>query len=262
MLQSPTFGHLPLDFLVEGEAHPCPYLPGRQAREEFFEVDDLPPELYHDFMDHGFRRSGFLFYRPICGLCRECRPIRVVASEFNPTKSQKRVWRKNSDLDVRIGRPRFSGEKYKIYSDYLRIQHNRSQCDSASQIGESLYSSAVETLEFEYRLRGRLVAASIADLCSRSLSSVYVYFDPEFADRSLGTFSAIREIIFCREHEIPYYYLGFLVADCPSMSYKSKFKPHELLDSSLEWVRPTLGSQQSRQCLGEGATETSTCPTP
>ncbi len=35
---------------------------------------DLPPELYHDFMDIGFRRSGKYFYRPVCAECNECRP--------------------------------------------------------------------------------------------------------------------------------------------------------------------------------------------
>jgi len=226
----------PMDFLAVGEAHPCPYLPGRQAREEFFAIEHLLPELYHDFMDQGFRRSGILFYRPICSHCRECRPIRVAAREFRPSKSQRRVLQKNADLDLRIGRPRYSRKKYEIYCDYLLIQHNRSECDSPADMRESLYRSAVETLEFEYRLRGRLIAASIADVCSRSLSSVYAYFDPEYSDRSLGTFSAIREIMFCQEHHIPYYYLGFLVADCPSMNYKARFKPHQLLDASLRWV--------------------------
>jgi len=258
---STTFGPFPPDFLVVGEAHPCPYLPGRQAREEFFAVQHFPPELYHDLMDSGFRRSGFLFYRPVCGSCRECRPIRVEAGEFRPTKSQRRVLRKNTDLDLRVGAPQFSREKFKIYSDYLSVQHKRSQCDSAPQMRESLYRSAVDTLEFEYRLRGRLVAASIADVCSRSLSSVYTYFDPDCADRSPGTFSAIREIMFCQEHGIRYYYLGFLVADCPSMGYKSGFKPHELLDDLLKWVRSTPGSQQSLQTLCEAATATPAGPT-
>ena len=76
-IQSPVCGAIPLDLLFVGDAHPCPYLPGRQAMEEVFLAFEFPPELYHDFMDCGFRRSGDLFHRPICENCRECRAIRV-----------------------------------------------------------------------------------------------------------------------------------------------------------------------------------------
>ena len=71
------------------------------------------------------------------------------------------------------------------------------------------------TLEFEYRLADRLVAVSIADVCSRSLSSVYAYYDPEFSERGLGTFSALWEILSCRRKGIPYYYIGFCIRDLP-----------------------------------------------
>src|SRR5690606_6779272 len=108
-----------------------------------------------------------------------------------------------------------------------------------------LYISPVQTLEFEYRLRGRLIAVSIADICSRSLSSVYAYYDPEFSRRSLGTFSAMLEINFCQGHSIPFHYLGFFVALCPSMNYKAHFRPCEILSTAGEWVRHDRSSTAS-----------------
>jgi leucyl-tRNA---protein transferase len=239
VLVSPLFGSIPLHFLVKDDLHSCPYLPGEQAQEETFASNALHPELYHDFMDHGFRRSGKFFYRPCCPSCRSCRPLRVSSSGFRPGKSLRRVWKRNQDLDVRICSPRFTVEKFRIYQDYLARQHGAVQPGSMRDFQSSLYSSAVATVEFEYRLGGRLVAVSVADISSRSLSSVYVYYDVNFSDRSLGTFSAVREILFCRERLIPHYYLGFFVAGCPSMSYKGRFKPHEILTPSLRWVAVT-----------------------
>ena len=245
LLDSPFFGIVSLDFLVTGEEHQCPYLPSRQAREELFMAEDLQAELYHDLMDHGFRRSGMIFYRPVCRGCRECRALRIPASEFTPTKSQRRVLRKNEDIDVVARVPRFTPEKFKIYSDYLMVHHGTAEGRTPEEFRRSLYASPVATLEFEYRVRGRLVAASIADISSRSLSSVYVYYDVRDSVRGLGTLSALKEISFCADHGIPFYYLGFCVTDCPAMSYKARFKPHELLDPDLKWVRNPVPARPS-----------------
>ncbi len=234
---SPIFGTVPVDGLPIAEEHACPYLQGRRAQEQFLVIDDFPPELYHDFMDHGFRRSGDLIYRPVCNGCRECRSLRVIVGECRPTKPQRRILRKNEGVEVRVAPPRYSVEKERIYGEYLRFQHERGESDSVQHLRHFLYLSPVRTLEFEYRLEGRLVAVSIADVCRRSLSSVYAFFDPEYSSRSLGTFSALHEILFCAERGIPHYYLGFMIQDCPSMNYKTRFRSYELLDTRFKWRR-------------------------
>jgi leucyl-tRNA---protein transferase len=237
VLISPEFGVLSLDFLVKSDLHQCPYLPLQQAREEIFRTAELHPELYHDFMDNGFRRSGDYFYRPVCPDCHECRSIRIPSADFRLTKSQRRIRNKNQDVEVKICAPTFTEEKFRMYADYLARQHDSSPDCSKEEFRASLYSSPVHTVEFEYRLNGRLAAVSIADISSRSLSSVYVYYDVDFSSRSLGTWSAVQEILFCRKSGIPYYYMGFLVTDCASMNYKARFGPHEILKTNFTWSR-------------------------
>lgn len=233
---SPLFGEISSELLTTGELHACPYLPGRVAREEFFVTPQLHPELYHDLMDHCFRRSGTVLYRPACQDCHECRPIRVPVADFVLSKSQRRLLRKNEDVDIILKPPRFTRDKLRIYCEYLESQHNCRDDNIREDFRRFLYMSCVHTLELEYRIRGTLVAVSIVDVCSRSLSSVYVYYDPAFSSRSLGTFSALQEILFCRLQDIPYYYIGFCIAQCPSMRYKARFRPHELLNPDLEWI--------------------------
>ncbi len=239
-IDSPLYGIVSLDFLERGELHPCPYLPGNTAREEAFSALEFPPELYRDFMNYGFRRSGMHFYRPICPACSECRPIRILADKYRPTRSDRRVIRKNQDVEIRIGSPRFTQDKFSIYSDYLASQHSSGSDLSPSSLENFLYTSPVRTAEFEYRLGGRLLAVGIVDLCSRSLSSVYAFYDPDYSSRSLGTFSAIQEIAFCRAQHIPHYYIGYLVKECASMKYKARFKPHEILNESHQWISGDL----------------------
>ena len=225
---------MPLTVLPD---RPCPYLPGRVETIRGFLCERVPGELYHAFMDRAFRRSGQLFYQPVCRGCRACRPIRVPTATFRASKSQRRVWRRNEDLAVAITpHPRPSDEKFELYLRYQRARHNPEREDDASGFVDFLYRSAVDTVEFAYRdAAGRLIGVGIGDLCAASLSSVYFYFDPDEGRRSLGIFSAMWEIAFAAARSVPYYYLGYWVRDCATMKYKADFRPFELLGADGVW---------------------------
>jgi arginine-tRNA-protein transferase len=240
---------LSLDRLVEylearpGPEHPCPYLPDRQARMSGFVAESLSAELYHQLMDRGFRRSGTTFYRPACPKCRECVPLRAPVARFKPSRNQARVLRKNVDLTVSIARPECTRQKWDIYVRHLRAQHNGTMSEDFDSFREFLYGSSVESIEFVYRLGRRIVAVSIADLCPQALSTVYAFFEPDQHRRSLGTYSILREIEYCRRHGIPHYYLGYYVRDCAAMNYKARFRPHELLRDYRNWRAAETGEE-------------------
>ena len=114
-----------------------------------------------------------------------------------------------------------------------------------SSSGKLELTCPVETLEITYRIGRRIVAVSLADRFDDALSSVYVYFDNRDAQRSPGTYSALWEIDYARRHGLAYYYLGFYVAGADSMSYKSRFRPHELLGSDGQWEAIDSNSVES-----------------
>ncbi len=101
---------------------------------------------------------------------------------------------------------------------------------------EFLYNSPTDSLEFCYYVGERLVGVSLADRVPSGLSSVYMYFDPAECRRSLGTFSALWEIDFCRREKLAYYFLGFHVPEAPTMAYKARFGPHEILVADDRWI--------------------------
>lgn len=217
--------------------HACPYLPGRMSRTRAFAVARLSPALYDQFMDAGFRRSGLMIYQPICRGCRACEPLRVPVDQFQPSKSQRRVMRRNLDLTVSVGEPMLTEEKYDLYRRYVREWHG-GQDTSRDSFEQFLYDSPVQTLEFSYRdADQRLLAVGLCDLSPRVLSSVYFYFDPAEAKRSLGTFGALRELEWARQQGVRYYYLGYYIESCPSMQYKSNFRPCEALGTDGIWRR-------------------------
>ena len=223
-----------LRLTVLGE-HPCPYLPGRVAQSRAVWAERMRPQMYHAMMDAGFRRSGKLIYQPICRGCRECLPLRVPVQTFRPDKSQRRCARRNADLVVTHAAPQISDEKWDLYRRYIEQWHGR-PAENRESLEQFLYETPVETLEFTYRDQtGRLLAVGICDLCPSALSSVYFYFDPTEASRSLGTFGALHELQFAQIHQIPYYYLGYWIDRCMSMRYKAMYQPSEVLHPDNAW---------------------------
>lgn len=215
---------------------PCPYLPDRQETIRAVMASSIDGETYRAFMDAGFRRSGRMLYQPVCEGCRECVPLRVRVERFELSKSQRRCWRRNADVFVRIGKPELTDEKFDLYTRYVRDWHKRPDEAERSSLASFLYDSPTDTLEFDYRdPAGRLLASGICDVSRTSLSSVYFYFDPNESKRGLGTFGALFELDWARKHEIAYYYLGYWVRDCQAMKYKSSFVPHELLADDGAW---------------------------
>ncbi|MEX2214720.1 MAG: arginyltransferase [Phycisphaeraceae bacterium] len=232
--------HLPLlelidsDGLPRTETHPCSYLP-REAVTEGFRTPTLHGETYHDLMDRGFRRSGQIFYRPRCPSCQACIQMRIPVAEFEPSKSQRRSLAKNSEVRLRVDRLNLTREKIDLYARYLEHQHPGSpQSGDAEGLREFLYVNTVDTREVSYFADDRLIGVSILDICSRSVSTVYHFFDPDEAHRSLGVYSVLREIELTRRWNIPHYYMGFWVQGCAKMDYKARFRPHEVLIEG-EW---------------------------
>jgi len=60
------------------------------------------------------------------------------------------------------------------------------------------------------------------------LSAVYTFFDPDEKTRGLGTHAILWQIAEARRLGLQWLYLGYWVEQCDKMSYKIRFKPHEI----------------------------------
>jgi leucyl-tRNA---protein transferase len=166
-----------------------------------------------------------------------CVPIRVPVDRFKPNKSQRRCQRRNADLISTVGPPVFTSEKHDLYIRYLAARHSGAIHNLDQSGFESfLYESPVDTIEICHRdATDRLLGVGICDISSRSLSTVYFYFEPAEQKRGLGTFGALYEIELARQRGIPNYYLGYWVNGCRAMEYKTSFRPYEILDRDGNW---------------------------
>jgi arginine-tRNA-protein transferase len=208
--------------------HDCSYLPNREAVTLF--ADPRFPKntrLYTALADCGFRRSGEHLYIPHCGSCSSCVPVRIPVSRFQPSRAQKRAWRRNADLELIEQPAEFRDDHFELYRRYLQVRHPGGGMDhpTPDSYMEFLVASWSDTVFYEMRLEGRLVGVAVADIMLDALSAVYTFFDPEFNDRSLGRFAILYEIEEARRRGLDWVYLGYWIGECRKMAYKVEYKP-------------------------------------
>ncbi|KAJ2610834.1 Arginyl-tRNA--protein transferase 1 [Coemansia sp. RSA 1285] len=158
----------------------------------------------------------------------------------------------------------FSEEKYRLFDKYQCAVHNdlsstrhdfkdflcisplipqAISADRDSMDGEILPNSQLGSYHQCYYLDGKLVAVGVIDILPRCVSSVYLFYDPDYSWLSVGSYSSLVEISLVRrlhnyvDADIQYYYMGYYVPTCPKMTYKARWHPSYLLDLiTMKWI--------------------------
>jgi arginine-tRNA-protein transferase len=239
MTQHPT--QSPQFFLTAPS--PCPYLEGQFERKVFTHlVGDKAPEMNDLLTQGGFRRSQNIAYRPACESCRACVSVRILAHEFDPSRNMRRVIQRNGDLVGAMHDAQPSTEQYSLFRSYLDARHRRGGMSDMTVLDYAMMveDTHVDTKIIEYRRRGpdtfitgkgqgELIAVALTDKMADGLSMVYSYFNPDFEDRSLGTFMILDHITRAKAMGLPHVYLGYWVNGSRKMNYKMRFMPQEHL---------------------------------
>jgi len=222
---------------------PCPYLEGESERKVFTHlVGEKAAELNDLLTQGGFRRSQNIAYRPACESCRACISVRILAGEFQPTRSMRRNLQANADLVATEYHAEPSSEQFKLFRRYLDSRHQSGGMADMS-IGDyamMVEDSHVDSRIIEYRVKtegdglhetpaGELLGVALTDRMGDGVSMVYSFFKPEETNRSLGTFMILDHIARAQELGLPHVYLGYWVKGSRKMEYKTRFQPQEHL---------------------------------
>ena len=96
----------------------CEYLPDQlsQLRGEVHPRGDR--DEYMQRLREGWRRFGLVMFRPECPACRRCQSLRVPVASFHPSQSQRRAWKKNTDVALSIGPPAVTVDRLDLFKRF------------------------------------------------------------------------------------------------------------------------------------------------
>ncbi len=163
----------------------------------------------------------------------------MLAQQFTPTAAQRRVLRKNETVRAEL-HPLFTArETVDLYNRYQSFMHEHrgwelQRATSASYHEMFLSGPAELGRQWLYFDGGRLIGVAIMDEVPGAVSLVYFFHDPAWRARSPGVFSVLNQLRFASSKGLPHAYLGYWIKECPSMNYKNRFVPYEMLAEYVE----------------------------
>jgi arginine-tRNA-protein transferase len=213
----------------------CAYLPEKKVRMHYKYVDNASKTFATAVIARGWRRFGKYYFHPICNGCNECKSIRINVQDYTFSKSQRKVIRKNEETQIIVQAPSLTSTHIDLYNKYHAYKHkndgwthiNISQREYHENFVDGANDFGKEVLYVE---DVKLVGGDLIDILYDGISSIYFYYDPDYANLSLGTYSLLYQIKLAKILELPWIYLGYWVEGCKAFAYKPRFQPQEILD--------------------------------
>ncbi len=216
----------------------CPYLDGRAERKLFTALQGEGAGRLNDALSkQGFRRSQNVLYRPSCADCSACLSARIRVADFAPSRSQRRVLRRNADLERAATSPWATEDQYSLFRRYLDSRHadgGMAEMD-IFEFAAMIEETPVKTRVIEYSgapapgsRKRPLTAVCLTDVLDDGLSMVYSFYDPARIEDSLGTYIILDHVALARQVGLPYVYLGYWVPGSRKMGYKANFSALEI----------------------------------
>lgn len=215
----------------------CSYFGDRCSHFRYFYIQHCSREFCQGLIERGWRRFGEYFFVPICATCKECISIRQIVCAFELNKSQKRIIAKNSNTLITITRPSVDDEKIALYDTYhkaMSIKKGWNYRGITKEIYSDNFVYGYNSFGYEitYRIDGNLVGVGYFDMLGNGISSIYFFYDHNFANLSLGSFNILTQLLIAKNKNLAYFYPGYWIKNHYSMGYKNRFKPFEELKNT------------------------------
>jgi len=223
----------------------CSYLDDKQQTTHYKMIDNCSTTQCQELIERGYRRFGKMYFRPMCASCDECKSIKIDVNNFNFSSSQRRVIKKATNITSYIQKPSLSKTHLELFEKYHLFMKDKRGWEHYSTTVQGYYNSFVDAhndfgYEILYYMEDKLIGVDLIDILDDGISSIYFYYDPEFSAYSLGKLSLYNQITLAKNSQKKWIYLGYYVKDCPSLSYKSHYKPYLTLDG-----KPNLNEEHS-----------------
>ena len=212
----------------------CSYLENKEQTTHYKIIQDCTLSECESLIQRGWRRFGHMFFRPVCGDCSSCESFKIDVKNYAFSKSKRRILRKNVDTKILIQRPQVSSEHLELFEKYHLHMKDKRGWKHEGISPRHYYASFVHGYgdfgyEILYYINDKLVGVDLIDILPNGISSIYFYYDPDYSQNSLGTYSMLQQIEIAKENNLEWIYMGYYVKGCQSLEYKSLYTPYLVL---------------------------------
>jgi arginine-tRNA-protein transferase len=146
-------------------------------------------------------------------------------------RRQRRIWKKNQDLNVEVVKDISADTYYQLYEKYISLRHKDGDMypPDREQYLTFLINEWGLTDFYVFKDQQKVVAVAVTDIMQQGLSAIYTFYDPDYERRSLGVYAVLWQIEHTKALNLNYLYLGYWVKACKKMSYKTDYRPLQLL---------------------------------
>jgi arginine-tRNA-protein transferase len=206
---------------------------------EAFNATHVGPARQDLLLAEAWRHFGTYFFRynwAFYGLdIRRVIPLRIRLSNFLPTKSQRRVIRKNRDLRTIIRPANITRQIEELFQRHKRRFTQGVPDTIYDFLSHDPANIPCRTMELAVYESDDLVAVSYFDVGETSTSGIYAMFEPRESSRRLGIFTMLKEIEFSIESNKMFYYQGYAYEGESFYDYKKRFSGTEAFNWSGDW---------------------------
>jgi leucyl-tRNA---protein transferase len=201
---------------------------------EAFNSDYMSDIEWENMLATGWRHNAMMFFRVSSQLDEndnklDILPLRYQLNQFEMSKSQRKVWRKNQDLTFKLTPLSIRDEIHFMFEQHIqRFKYNvpHSIFDFVSHVPNKPFP----TYQFEVYKLDKLIGCTFVDITPNTLSSTYAMFDLEESKRSLGIFTMLLEMVYALTYKKQFHYPGYAFLQPSYMDYKKQFAGAEYFD--------------------------------
>lgn len=194
-------------------------------------------DLQNRFLPLGLYSGSLYVIGNNCKTCKACVPLRVRADDYQFSKSERRLMKRNVDLTVILKPADATLEHQTLYMKYETIRHPQNTHEYPDVNTMRTYM-ATHTHMLEIRnATGKLLSVAVIDILDHDISAFQTYYDPEESNgrRSLGTFSGLKLIELAQSMKRDHIYIGVWIDGPSKLNYKKHFQNLEALTDE-GWV--------------------------
>lgn len=214
----------------------------------------LSPARYDLYLASGWFRGSVMLYKMgmLCmeGDIQSVVNVRLDLRTFEPTKGQRKVVsRGNRKFRTEIRKARLNDQKEALYQQHKGRFKGFIHHSLADYLYSGFITSVFDTHEVAVYEGDELVAVSFFDIGHRAMASLLCVYHPDYARYSLGKYTLLLELMYAAEHNLQWYYPGYVLTPSNSFDYKLELGDFQYYNLNKRWVK--LRDEKPKRTLGQ-----------